>query len=415
MRTTAPFLLAAFLLISACSEPIEPNPPAPGSSIRGGLAFNAACASCHSSGDGFDLAFFSFADSTIIRRALKHVDLTTANFIVDWIHSIPAPQHARDERPFQPAQTLLPSDIEFARALFGSDAWPATLTTAQLRALDPLQVPVAIALPRWSVEEANTDWMPDVPLPASILADQDSAPARAIGAYRQVPTLDNLLRAMTALFSAMQRNDSPGPCHFESRGRVDVTECFNAERWAGSLVAQHMFRAGITTALPDTSFHNMWWETGDAARRAESRGVTLPNANQLRISWMYLGWMFGAANHPTFYMIPGLQTVGLTRHAVWVAMRSMVARPAGGWLEYDDLLNSVRYGYDGWLYASQRFGYRHLLERIQAGDLPPSARIADARARVSSAAAEAGARLPAAQRDSLNLLAKAVLDALPLK
>src|SRR6185369_16942493 len=253
MRNASLFLSATLLGVCACSEPTMPNPPAPGGTIRGELAFSVSCASCHTSGDGFDLAFFHFADSTIIRRALKHVDQTTASWIVDYIHTLRASAHNRDERPFQPGQAVLTSDADFARELFGSDAWPASLTAPQLRALDPLNVKIAIALPRWSIEESNTDWMPDLPLPGTILADQDSAPARAIAAYRKTPTQDNLLQVMIALFSAMQRNDSPGPCHFESRGRVDVGECFNAERWAGSLVGQHMLRNNITTALPDTS------------------------------------------------------------------------------------------------------------------------------------------------------------------
>ena len=43
---------------------------------------------------------------------------------------------------------------------------------------------------------------------------------------------------VAALFSAMERRDSNGPCHFEGGGRFDAVECFQTARGASSLVAR---------------------------------------------------------------------------------------------------------------------------------------------------------------------------------
>src|SRR5262245_7739376 len=185
-------LVCSLFFISGCHDGSGIDQPLTGAAARGQIAFSVSCASCHASADGFDLAFFNFSDTTIIRRALNHVDRATADDIVAHIRTLPTPRHSREERPFQPGSTVLASDAAFGQTLFPNGELPDNLTTAQLRALDPLNVRIALALPRWSVEFSNTDWMPDVALPASILADQDSAPARLLAGYRASPTQDNL-------------------------------------------------------------------------------------------------------------------------------------------------------------------------------------------------------------------------------
>ena len=42
-----------------------------GDPMAGAVAFQEECASCHASGDGFDLAFFAFTDTTIIRSSRR--------------------------------------------------------------------------------------------------------------------------------------------------------------------------------------------------------------------------------------------------------------------------------------------------------------------------------------------------------
>jgi hypothetical protein len=411
-------VVAGMMLVTACSDrPTEPldDPGASDAALRGRAAFLSKCTRCHN-GDGQDLAFFDFPDSAITRRALAHVDPATAEDINAHIATLRTTPRPRDERLFQPGSVVLANDAAFGTALFGGGELPANLTTAQLRALDRLSVRVAIALPRWSVEGANTDWLPDVPISATVLADQNSRPARALDAYRAVPTEANLLDAAVALFSALQRDDSPGPCHFESSGPNDPVECFHAARWSATLVAQHMMRYGITRPLTDPGFYDAWWEAGESMRRAQAAGQSPANLLQNQVAWMYLGWMFGADTRPSVYLLPALESLGLRRHAAWIALSSLVRRPVNSILPYDDVQNLPRFGYDLWTYSALRVAYSHLLERIQAGDLPPASQRAAARAKIAASFNEgsAYAGMSPAQKDELRALSQSIVNAIPL-
>ena len=92
------------LFVAACSDasngPSDPAAPRPDVSM-GRAAFVQECSTCHASGDGFDLRTFSFSDTTIVRRAVKHVDTATANNIVAYIQSIAAPRNDENLRLFQ--------------------------------------------------------------------------------------------------------------------------------------------------------------------------------------------------------------------------------------------------------------------------------------------------------------------------
>jgi hypothetical protein len=411
--------IAGLILVSACSDrptaaSDEPIAGLNDAVARGRVAFLSKCTRCHN-GDGQDLAFFDFPDSAITRRSLAHVDLATAEDINAYIGTLRATPQPRDARLFQPGHVVLPSDADFGAALFDNGVFPIGLTPAQMRALDRFNVRVAIPLPRWSVEGANTDWLPDVPISAAVLADQNSLPTRMLDAYRATPTQTNLLNAMVALFSALERDDSVGPCHFESRGLKDPVECFHASRWASILVAQHMMRHGLNRPLPDTSFHNLWWEAGESMRRAQLVGDNPPNRLLNQIAWMYLGWMFGADARPTLYLLPAIESLGLRRHATWISLSSLVRRPANSILPYDDLQNLPRYGFDLWNYGALRVAYLHLLERVQDGDLPPIALRGAAREKVATSFAEASSSsMTSVQRDELRALSQSVIDAIPL-
>lgn len=416
-------VVALSLALTACgdhatsaTDPSTPPPPPDrtfhADAARGHTAFLTACASCHASGDGFDLALFQFADSTTIRRALKHVDSLTAQDIAAYVRTLSVTPMPASTRLFQPGGAPLASDVDFARAAFGADAWPSTMTTAKLRAMDPRKVQVAVSLPQWAVETDDTDWMPDVALPTSVRADRDSAALIALAAYRAKPTDANLSAAAAAFYSAMERAGSNGPCHFEGGGggRFDAEECFQTGRWVSSLVAQHMLRNGITTPMADSLLHDFWWDVGDAARRGFNLGVRASTGRQNWTSWMYLAWTFGPDHHPTNYFMTGLQAVGLSRHAAWAGLRSMVARPSGSPMPYDDLVNVERYSPTTWIYDAESFGMRHLLERLRAGDRP--ADLAGARTKVDLANREAGAKLTVTQRDALTALSQDVIAAL---
>jgi mono/diheme cytochrome c family protein len=57
----------------------------------GKQAFEQSCSGCHASRDGFDLKVFGFSDTTIVRRAVHHVDTVTARNIVAYIRTLEVP------------------------------------------------------------------------------------------------------------------------------------------------------------------------------------------------------------------------------------------------------------------------------------------------------------------------------------
>jgi hypothetical protein len=221
----------------------------------------------------------------------------------------------------------LANDVEFARVLFGRDAWPAELTTANLRAIDPRGVRIALPLPVWSDEATNLDWMPDEPLPEAILAYAGSLPTAALAGYRAAPTRENLARAVLALRVADRVMDNPSaPCVLDDATRANYRQCFEFRRWTSTLVAQPMARAG-TTASIGSDLHDVSWNVGNAARRSRadrSQPVARPIENWA--TWMFLGWTFDPSRHPSVCTGGGFQQLGLTRHATFVARRSQVAR-----------------------------------------------------------------------------------------
>ena len=419
-RTAAAFV--AVPLWAACSDP--PTAPEGGVSgplalpseavLAGRAAFVAKCESCHNSGDGVDLAFFAFPDSAIRRRALAHVGQESASDIIAHVATLRTNPRPREGRLFQPGGAVLASDAVFGRALFPGDSFPVRLTTRELRGLSRLDMPVAIALPRWSVEGSDTDWLPDHGISTAVMMDNAGRPSRALESYRDAPTDANLLHVMVALFSALKRTDSPGPCHFETRGRSNARECFQDARWAATLVAQHLMRQPVMRPMADSSFYNLWWEVGESVRRAQSEGAYLESGRPIGLSWLYLGWMFGLDTRPTHELMSATAAIGLQRHGSWIALSSLVRRPSNSDLPFDDLQNLARYGHAGWHHGALRTAYTHLLERSQAGDLPPIALRPSARARVLASFNE-GAAYPgmsATQRAELRTLSEAVANAI---
>lgn len=420
-RTCCPLPLLLFLLLLAAAACHDHGPTAVdeelpvANAIVGRAAFSVSCAGCHASDDGVDLAYFGFTDTTIIRRALAHVDLTTARHIVAHIRTLPVRATNRELRLFQPGERMVASDVEFATALFGSDAWPATLTTAQLRALDPRAIPIAVGMPLWSHEQQNVDWMPDRPLPDPILHFRGSAAVAAVAGYRAAPTLENLARAVTALRTADRHLENAGaPCVLEDMTRADFELCFEVRRWTSSLVAQHLIRYGLPSTLP-AALHDVWWDVGNVARMSAAKGTTgLPNRLVNWASWMYLGWSFDPSRHPSVYTGGGFRQLGLSRHATFIVLRSQVARMAGSGQPYDDLRQAVSFAPAGWTAAVATFGYRHLLERLATGDAPQRVEeVTRVRDVIRATAVEVARKAPVAERAALERLAQQVLAALP--
>lgn len=407
------------LLLAACSDasggPADPGIPKPDVSL-GHAAFEQSCSGCHASRDGFDLKTFGFSDTTIIRRAVKHVDTATARNIVAYIQTIAAPRNDENLRLFQPKGAPLAGDVEFATALFGRDAWPSDLTSADLAAIDPRRVQVAIRLPIWSDESANTDWMPDLELPAGVLDYSGGLAAGAIAGYRAAPTPENLLRAVSALRNADRTSKNlAAPCVLDDTSRARFRECFEVRRWTSTLVALHMLRYGMDTDL-GTQVHDVWWDVGDAARKSRSdRSVPIANATENWTSWMFLGWSFDPSRHSSTYTAGGFRQLGLNRHATFVALRSQVARPRNSVNVYEDLVNAVRFAPAGWTLPVASFALRNVGSRLAAGDRPSLTDIVKAVASVYSALAEANKKVPVSDRATLDALVQPVLAALALQ
>jgi hypothetical protein len=391
--------------------PAEPTQPAHDAVAAGRMAFVTSCSTCHASGDGLDLAFFHFTDTTIIRRAVAHVDTSTAHDIVAYVRTLTIPPASPSVRIFQPGGSVLSGDIEFATRLFGTDQWPASLTTAQLIAIDPRSVSIAVPMPLWADESSNMDWMPDKPLPDAILGDNSGAPTKALAVYHAVPTTDNLVRAVAALRTADRRPGNPGaPCLLEDSLRVDYAQCFQVRRWTATLVGQHMVRFGITTSL-DPMLHDTWWDVGNDVRKSlqGSNSSVIENAHMNWASWMYLGWSFDPSRHPSVYTGGGFNQIGLPRHAAFIALRTEVARPSGSFIAYKDVKSAANFAPTTWTYNAVSFGFRHLLDRIAVGDAPKGLEVDSAKNEVMQALQIANRKLPLDQRSSLSQLADQVL------
>ncbi len=342
---------------------------------------------------------------------------TTAVQIAAYIRSMNTPHVSQSLRLFQPGGSTAASDVDFAVGALGQDGWPATMTVSQLRAIDPLRLRIVPNLLIWSNEATNLDWMPDDSLPTAILTYRGNAGATALATYNASPTTQNLVAAVTALFEADHANTNAGaPCMFFAASLVNYKQCFEVRRWISSLVAQHMLRAGITRPL-GAGLHSIWWEVGDAARRSMGQPGEVANALQNTVAWMYLGWMFDPAEVAAVYTVGALRQMGLPRHATFVALRSMVARPAGSlqedltvWIDFREFAGAVP---ASWAAPAAGFALRHLLDRLNSGDRPPAGTATDIAIRwVNDGMTAIAKKVSAADLASLTTLSNQVITLL---
>ena len=368
----------------------DPPPSPAGDAIAGAVAFVENCGTCHSARDGFDVAFFAFPDTTIVRRAVAHVDTGTALDVVAHIRAIDVRSAERTTRVFQPLEVVLGSDLEFALDVFGADRWPSELTADGLLAIDPRAVTVAVEFPIWSVEETNIDWMPGRPISDALL-DFDGGAARfALERYYTTRSLDDLARAVFALRIAdrsFENADAPcieDPNADDPLALFQAEECFEARRWTSTLVAQHMLRTGLQMPISPV-LHDVWWDVGNAARRAAQRRDDFDNAVENWASWMYLGWSFAPQQHASVYLGIALNELGLPRHSTFVALRSQVARGRRSLAPYRDVRNAAIFSPATWTRDAVGFGFSHLIERLEEGDAPRDEALAEAEQSVEEA------------------------------
>ncbi len=415
-RRTAIGLTVLLFAGAACDQvtmvqlPEAPEPP--GDVVLGAAAFEADCANCHASRDGFDLAFFGFADTTIVRRAVAHVDTATALDIVAYIRSLEVLGPGRDARPFQPGGELVGGDLDFALRLFGEDAWPAELTVDALLAIDPLDTPVAVPFPVWSVEQDNVDWMPDTPMQDGVLGHHGGWTALTLDRYYASGRPEDLLIAVQALRHSERDPDNPdAPCVMDPIERFVPDVCFETRRWIASLGAQYMLRERVTSPF-HRAVHDSWWDVGNAVRRSLQRDHLMDNGVENWATWMWLGWSFEPSRHASVYLSLALVRQGLERHAVFHTLRSLVARPGGSVAAYDDVRNAARFAPAHWTYHATVFGYEALIARLASGLRPPPDRVADAVEAVEAAQFFASRKVSADQALALAALEQQVLDLL---
>ncbi|AHG93519.1 hypothetical protein J421_5984 (plasmid) [Gemmatirosa kalamazoonensis] len=325
-------LAAGGIVLAACGgASAGDGPAAPRSAADivalGHSAFVTSCAGCHASRDAFDVARFGFDDATIVRRAVKHVDSATARQIVAYVRWLQVPPIRRDTSLFQPGTTVLDDDRTFWRALTGTDGWPADLTPDKLRAIDPRTLSVPLRLPVWSSEADETDWMPERPLPAEILA---GGVQQALDAYYAAPSDETMLRAVTTFQDAMRtRTDM---CTGEIAFKKRPDDCFEAMRWMSAFTAVHLLRSGRPPASPPPALLDLWWDTGEAGVSRYFAHFPAEPTN-VASAWMYLAYSFAPSrfDEPGGYLGQFLQSpqrngspVSYPRLATFTALRRMV-------------------------------------------------------------------------------------------
>jgi hypothetical protein len=281
----------------------------------------ASCSSCHTTRDAFDLAHFGFAPADIVRRARAHVSQETAEDISAYVQSLKVPAVGRDVRPFQPGTRRLASDEEFRHATFGTSGWPADLTPATIRAIDTRALNVAVALPLWSSEGDDSDWLPDVPLTSELLGAAQGVLASAIDTYHATPTTANLLAAI-ASFHAVSNAGGDALCYGEAATHTRPRECFEARRWVSTLAGQHFLRPGASAVPIEVA--ELWWSTGQAAVTVYQRELGHPRS--VVWGWLYLGYSFAPTrfNEDNSYLGQFLESDGHPMLASFTALRRLV-------------------------------------------------------------------------------------------
>ena len=222
-----------------------------------------ACANCHSS-DGVELAFWKFTDDDIRRRGhLDGVTATEREALVRYFgglrqqYKITALKDVLVDRPFQPKGrpfdgTLAERDLQFATQTLAAvaptlvngvvDTLPKALQArAELKASNPLDMQIGIALPRVSEDCfrgaahcSTNDWMADTPrIPKQAMSAQWFA---LNDTYLADPTDQNLAAVMVAIESMTDAWVNPGA---SSPAQAAV---LGTEKFKSMQILQHFLR-----------------------------------------------------------------------------------------------------------------------------------------------------------------------------
>ncbi|MDQ3231102.1 MAG: cytochrome c [Pseudobdellovibrionaceae bacterium] len=276
-----------------------------------------ACVNCHAP-DGIDLARIGYSDSTILRRALAHVDAEDGQKLVRYVHALRKKNNyssffnPKTFHPFQPGgealpgKTLVERDLTFGASLkenhklnFMADAPVLSLEAARAAAdeiisVDLHNLKVGIDFDRWTSDEFNgeefrsfSEW-----IPATGFVERESAADQkgAIGAhdpslvkswtqiqddYLADPTDENFWKMFDWSFAKLKHKDAA----FSG----SALNALSLRKYHSMLIGQHMLRKGsnaMPDALTNVAYRNKehhlnhrhpFWELGDLARASVFR------------------------------------------------------------------------------------------------------------------------------------------------
>ncbi|HYX36335.1 MAG TPA: cytochrome c, partial [Oligoflexus sp.] len=276
-----------------------------------------ACVNCHSP-DGIDLARIGYSDSTILRRALSHLDAEDGQKIVQYIHALRKKNNfttlfdPKTFRPFQPGgeslpgATLIERDVAFGASLkqahklkFVADAPILSVGDAKAAADEILNInlhnlKVGIDFDRWTSDEFNgeefrsfSEWIPTTgfverePSGEQKGAIGESDPAitkswfQIQDEYLADPTDANFWKMFDWSFAKLR--------HKEPSFSGSALNYISLRRYHSMLIGQHMLRKG-TNVMPDAltnvayrnkehhlNHRHSFWELGDVARASVFR------------------------------------------------------------------------------------------------------------------------------------------------
>lgn len=385
---------------STMPETSRPTPTiATGDAAAGRSMFLQTCATCHASGDGYDVAAFGFSSFDVMRRSLGHLDSVSARNVTAYIESL-RPVARVEGVPFQPRGSIGTTEEAFWVDAMGARDWPTGLSPEALRSIDPRELRVPLEMPGWSEESSLQDWMPDAPLPREVLDHDGGALRSGLDAYYADPTEDHLLQAVAAFEAAVE-----GPDRLCEDS--DPVPCFDARRWMASLGGQHYLRYGHTEDVP-VEVAEVWWSVGESAIALPGRLLHLDQPYEgfdrlsehyiLGARWMYLAFSFHpeAFNEPGRYMGAFLREAELDRVSVFVALRRMVGDGLAHRENPDQVLQDGLIALESSDYAVAggvaEFVFEYYLERFQQG-LPEGLHLRGARELVDRAWTESQAKM----------------------
>jgi hypothetical protein len=182
-------------------------------------------------------------------------------------------------------------------------------------------------MPLWSVEEADTDWLPDVPLDSALLEQPGSTGGTlraAIAAFQTTPS-PSALGAAIARFREVSERPG-GPCFGQEGGEARARDCFEARRWLSALAALDILRNDPQPDTVPVDVLDLWWDTGKVAQAVFFKEGGR-HTYEMVASWLYLAYSFQPTrfSNEGGYLEQFLQLSGRQRMAAFAALRRMVA------------------------------------------------------------------------------------------